>query len=92
MSAWYIFSEMGFYPEAPGSDVYQIGSPGVKAATLHLENGNTFSIEAINQSDKNVYVKKIELNGKILNRLSITHDEIMNGGKLIFYMSPKYGK
>jgi predicted alpha-1,2-mannosidase len=90
MSAWYIFSTIGFYPVAPGSDVYQIGSPAVNAATLHLENGKTFSIEAKNQSDKNVFVQKIELNGKPLNRLYITHSEIMNGGKLLFYMSDKH--
>lgn len=92
MSAWYIFSAMGFYPVAPGSDTYQIGSPSVNAATLHLENGNTFSIETKNQSDKNVYVKKIELNGKPLNRLYITQSEIMNGGTMVFYMSSKHAK
>jgi predicted alpha-1,2-mannosidase len=90
MSAWYIFSTIGFYPVAPGSPVYQIGSPAVNAATIHLENGKTFSIEAKNQSDKNVYVEKIKLNGKPLNRLYITHDEIMNGGKMVFYMSDKH--
>jgi len=90
MSAWYIFSTIGFYPVAPGSAVYQIGSPAVNAATLHLENGKTFSIEAKNQSDKNVYIQKTELNGKPLNRLYITHSEIMNGGKLVFYMTDKH--
>jgi len=90
MSAWYIFSTIGFYPVAPGSDVYQIGSPAVNAATIHLENAKTFSIVAKNQSDKNVYVQKIELNGKPLNRLYITHKEIMNGGKLVLYMSPNH--
>lgn len=90
MSAWYIFSTIGFYPVAPGSPVYQIGSPAVKAATLHLENGKTFLIEAKNQSDTNVYVKKIELNGKPLNRLYITHDEIINGGKLVFFMTDQH--
>ncbi len=90
MSAWFIFSTIGFYPVAPGSAVYQIGSPAVNEASIHLENGKTFSIEAKNQSDKNVYVEKIELNGKPLNRLYITHSEIMNGGKLVFYMSSKH--
>ena len=90
MSAWYIFSTIGFYPVAPGSPVYQIGSPAINAATIHLENGKTFSIVAKNQSDKNVYVEKIELDGKPLNRLYITHSEIMNGGKLVFYMSDKH--
>jgi putative alpha-1,2-mannosidase len=52
-----------------------------------LENGNTFLVEAKNQDDKNVFIQKIELNGKILDRLYLTHDEIMKGGKIVFYMS-----
>ena len=89
MSAWYIFSALGFYPVAPGSDQYSIGSPSVANAMLHLENGNSFQIEAIGQGDKNVYVKKMVLNGQPLTRLYITHEEIMKGGKLQFYMSAK---
>ncbi len=92
MSAWYIFSALGFYPVAPGSAQYSIGSPSVTKATLHLENGKTFEIATESQSEKNVYVSKIILNGQVLNRLYITHDEIMNGGKMIFYMSNKHGK
>ncbi len=92
MSAWYIFSSLGFYPVAPGSDIYQIGSPAINSATLHLENGHTFSIEAKNQSDKNVFIQKIELNGKLLNRLYLTHEEIMKGGKLVYYMSATHGR
>lgn len=90
MSAWYLFTALGFYPVAPGSDRYSLGSPAVNAAVLHLENGRTFSIEAVGQSDKNVYVKKITLNGQPLDRLWITHREIMDGGKLVFYMSEKH--
>ena len=89
MSAWFIFTSLGFYPVAPGSDQYSLGSPAVKSATLNLENGKTLTIEAKNQSDKNVYVEKIELNGKMLDRLHITHKEIMSGGNLTFYMSDK---
>lgn len=89
MSAWYIFSSLGFYPVAPGSEEYSIGSPAVKSAVLQLENGKTFTIETKNQSDKNVYVQKIELNGKLLNRRYITHKDIMDGGNIIFYMSAK---
>ena len=89
MSAWYIFSALGFYPVAPASDQYWFGSPAVKTAAINLENGKTFSVEAIDQSDKNVYVKKVLLNGQLLNRLYITHEEIMKGGKLTFYMSAK---
>lgn len=89
MSAWYIFSVLGFYPVAPGSDQYSLGSPSVTAASLQLENGKTFAIETIGQGDKNVYVKKVLLNGLPLNRLYITHDEIMAGGTLRFYLSSK---
>jgi len=89
MSAWYIFSALGFYPVAPASDQYWLGSPAIKTAIINLENGKTFSVEAIGQSDKNVYVKKITLNGQPFTRRYITHAEIMNGGKFVFYMSPK---
>jgi predicted alpha-1,2-mannosidase len=89
MSAWYVFSALGFYPVAPGSDQYWLGSPSVKTAVLKLENGKTFSVEAINQSDKNVYVKKVLLNGKPLTRRYITHSEIVSGVKLTFEMSGK---
>lgn len=89
MSAWYIFTTLGFYPVAPGSGQYSLGSPAIDNAVLQLENGNTLEIQAVNQSDKNVYVKKVLLNDKPLNRLYITYDEIMNGGKLVFYMSDK---
>ncbi len=88
MSAWYIFSSLGFYPVAPGSNEYAIGSPAVDAAVLHLNNGKTFVVEAKDQSDKNVYVQRITLNGKTLNSFFITHEQIMNGGKLVFYMGP----
>ncbi|MNH31889.1 Glycosyl hydrolase family 92 [compost metagenome] len=90
MSAWYIFSSLGFYPVAPGSTEYSIGSPAVKSAVLHLENGKTFKVETKNQTDKNVYIQKIELNGTLLNRRFITHKDIMDGGKITFYMSAKH--
>jgi predicted alpha-1,2-mannosidase len=92
MSAWYIFTALGFYPVAPGSDHYALGSPKVKEATMNLENGKTFTITTKNQSAKNVYVAKAELNGKVLDRLYLTHEEIMAGGTLLFYMSSKPAK
>jgi predicted alpha-1,2-mannosidase len=92
MSAWYMFSSMGFYPVAPGSDEYSLGSPAVKSALIKLENGKTFEIEAINQSDKNVYVTKVLLNGKPVTTHTIKHGDIIAGGKLTFYMSSKPSK
>ncbi|MBT1709026.1 GH92 family glycosyl hydrolase [Fulvivirgaceae bacterium PWU5] len=89
MSAWYIFTTLGFYPVAPASDQYIVGSPAIQSATLTLENGKTFAIEAKNQSDKNVYVQKLVLNGKTLNRLYLTHADITQGGQLTFFMGAK---
>lgn len=91
MSAWYLFSALGFYPVAPGSDLYSLGSPVIKTAILRLENGKTLHIEAVDQSDKNVYVRKVELNGKTLNKGHISHSEITGGGKLVFYMASTSG-
>ncbi|WP_299096076.1 GH92 family glycosyl hydrolase [Winogradskyella sp.] len=87
MSAWYIFSSLGFYPVTPGSADYALGSPLVKEAKIHLENGKTLSITANNQSKENVYVKSISINGKPIEGTSISHQDIMNGGKIIFEMS-----
>lgn len=89
MSAWYLFSTLGFYPVAPGSTQYQLGSPAINKAVIKLENGNTFTIEANNQNDKNVYVQKVLLNGKQLEQPVIGHEEIMKGGSLVFFMSDK---
>lgn len=90
MSAWYIFSSLGFYPVAPGSEQYALGSPLVNNAIINLENGKTFEIEVKNQSDKNVYVKSVSLNGKPLKNYFIDHSTIINGGKMIFIMSNKH--
>ncbi len=89
MSAWYMFSSLGFYPVSPGSDEYSLGSPAVKSAVLSLENGKTFTVEAVNQSDKNVYVAKVLLNGKPITDWKIKHSDIVNGGKLTYYMKGK---
>jgi len=86
MSAWYIFSALGFYPVAPGSNRYDLGSPYVTDALITLENGKTFKIETVNQGKGNIYVKKVLLNGRTLNRTWITQEEIMAGGTLVFYM------
>ena len=89
MSAWYIFSSLGFYPVTPGSDRYALGSPNVKNAILNLENGNRLEIKTINQGMKNVYVKSLKINGETIDRNYILHSEIMNGGEFIFEMSSK---
>ncbi|MWB95507.1 glycoside hydrolase family 92 protein [Flavobacterium sp. GA093] len=92
MSAWYIFSSLGFYPVAPGSEDYALGSPLVKNAIFNLENGKTFEVETVNQSEKNVFVSKVLLNGKQLDKPFLKHSEVINGGKITFYMSAKPNK
>ena len=91
MSAWYIFSALGFYPVAPGSDQYAIGSPAVNGAVINLGNGKTFTITVKNQGDKNVYIQKILLNGKPLNSLFLSHADIMKGGEVTFFMGGGHG-
>lgn len=86
MSAWYIFSVLGFYQVAPASNQYVIGSPCVENATIKLESGKEFKILVENYSEKNIYIKEVILNGKKLNRSYLTHQEIVNGGKLKFVM------
>lgn len=90
MSAWYIFSSLGFYPVAPGSNDYAIGSPAVNGAVLSFENGKKLTIEVQNQSDENVYVQKVVLNGREIKDFVLKHDELMKGGKLVFVMSNRF--
>lgn len=90
MSAWFIFTNLGFYPVSPGNDEYALGSPAVNGAVVRLQNGKTFTVTVKNQGDKNVYVQKVLLNGKPLTGLSIKHADIINGGELTFYMSSKH--
>ena len=86
LSAWYVFSAMGFYPLA-GTDKYWIGSPNIDSAVVTLANGNTLEIEAVNQSAENVYVKSVTLNGVELEGTYVTHEQLLAGGKLVFTMS-----
>jgi predicted alpha-1,2-mannosidase len=97
MSAWYVFSAMGFYPMNPASGVYVIGSPMVDKATIHLDpkfykNGKDFTIIAENNSPKNVYVQSATLNGKPLTRSWFSHEELAAGGELVLKMGPEPNK
>lgn len=89
MSAWYVFNSMGLYPENPAAGIYDFGSPILKKATIQLENDKTFTIEAVNLSASNIYIKGITLNGKPYHKLFITHKDLMNGGELKFTMYDK---
>ncbi|MFZ4543849.1 MAG: GH92 family glycosyl hydrolase [Saprospiraceae bacterium] len=89
MSAWYIFSAMGFYPVNPCGGQYVIGTPRFPSLKINLENGKIFGIKAINLSDVNFYIQSATLNGLPLQRSWISHEEIMNGGELVFTMGNK---
>lgn len=89
MSAFVAFSMLGFYPVTPGMPVYNIGSPKFTNAKIHLPNGNTFEIIANNCSDENKYIQKATLNGKVWNQPWFSHEDLINGGKLILEMGNK---
>lgn len=86
MSAWYVFSAIGFYPVCPGSNVYIIGSPLADRAVLHLENGKSFVVRAINNNSDNIYIQSARLNGQLYTKSYIRFEDIANGGELEFTM------
>ena len=86
LSAWYVFSALGFYPNA-GTDRYWLGSPCVQSAEVTLPNGKTLRIQAVDQSEKNVYVSEVLFNGEKTEGASLTHEQLLSGGTLTFYMS-----
>lgn len=86
MSAWLLFTGLGFYPVAPASNQYVIGRPFVDRAVLNLPGGKKFTVETVGLSDANAYVGKVELNGKPLARSWIDDAEIRKGGTLRFTM------
>lgn len=89
MSAWYIFTAMGFYPVCPGSDQYVLGAPYLPYMKVTLENGKTIEIRAPKVSDKNRYVRSVLLNGKPYSRLYVTHEQLTQGCILEFEMVSK---
>jgi predicted alpha-1,2-mannosidase len=89
MSAWYVLSALGFYPVAPGDPTYALGAPLFPAATLHLENGATFVIEAKGVNEHNRYVQSVQLDGEELAAPRLSHAAIVRGGRLVFEMGPE---
>ena len=88
LSSWYVFSAIGFYP-VMGTDKYWIGSPCVDSAKINMGGGKTLKITVNNQNEKNIYVSSVTLNGKSVDGFMISHNEIKNGGELVFTMSSK---
>ena len=92
MSAWYVLSAMGFYSTNPANGIYDFGTPIFDTVMIQLENGKIFTIIAENISSENIYIQNIKLNDKNYNKLYITHQDIMNGGKLLFVMGNEPNK
>lgn len=92
MSAWYIFSAMGFYPVNPAGGVYAFGSPALSKAIIHLGKKKTFTMIAKNAGKGNIYIQSVKLNGKSYDSTYITHNEILDGGELEFTMGNRPNK
>ena len=87
-SAWYVFSALGFYPVCPASDEYVLGTPLFRHARIHLENGNTVAIDAPDNSDRNVYIGEMKLNGKVYRHNFLKHGALMEGARIKYRMVP----
>lgn len=86
MSAWYIFSSMGFYPVFPASGNYVFGTPLFDEVSINIAGDKTFHVKAKNRSDKNIYIQSVTLNGESYSKTYISHNDIMAGGELVFEM------
>ena len=86
MSAWYVFSAIGFYPVCPGTPYYYIGTPSFDKVIFNLENGKKFEITAHGVSDNAFYIQKTLLNGKLMSGYQLSHSDILKGGNLQFWM------
>jgi predicted alpha-1,2-mannosidase len=89
MSAWYVLNALGLYSVCPGTSQYVIGSPLFSKATIHLENGHDFVIEAHNNSAENIYIQSARLNGRTFTASYLNYADLMKGGTLIFEMGPR---
>src|SRR5690606_6792510 len=87
MSAWYIFSALGFYPVDPVSGEFVFGAPQIPFARINISEDKIFTVRAVNLSEDNIFVDRIEWNGKPYNRKYIDYKSIMSGGELTFYMT-----
>ncbi len=92
MSAWYIFSSLGFYPVAPGTDQYVLGAPYLPYMKVTLENGKVVEIKAPKVSDRNWYVQSVRINGKPYTKLYVTHNQLVDGCVIEFEMGAKPNK
>ena len=89
MSAWYVFSAMGFYPVFPASGAYVLGSPLMDKATISLPGDKSFVVETVNNSPENIYIQRVALNGRPYTKSYILHQDILKGGNLRITMGSK---
>ena len=87
MSAWFVFSAMGFYPVNPVAGTYELGTPLFKKMQLHLDNGKTFTVNAPDVSKENIYIRSVKVDGKPYDKTFITHEQIMSGATVDIEMS-----
>ncbi|MCZ2222721.1 MAG: GH92 family glycosyl hydrolase [Chitinophagales bacterium] len=92
MSAWYVFSVLGFYPVNPANSEYVLSVPLVQESALQLPNGHLFRVVVKNESEKNKYIKQVTLNGEVYNKSFIKHSDIMKGGVLEITLDAEPGK
>lgn len=92
MSAWYVLSSMGFYQMNPADGIFVFGSPRFDKMSIKVRGGNTFTVEAENNTKENIYIQKVFLNGKPYKKTYITYDDIINGSTLKFVMGNKPNK
>lgn len=91
MSAWYVFSALGFYPVDPVSGRYEIGTPLFEHSEIMLANGKKFTVKANHVSKDNIYIQSVSIDGKPLETSYITHQQMMSGATLVFEMGNKPG-
>lgn len=89
MSAWYIFSALGFYPVCPGSNEYIIGSPCIPDAEISLGKGKRFRIKTVGLDENNIYIQSVKLNGKSWSKTYFFHEDLIPGGEILFTMGPE---
>lgn len=87
MSAWFVFSAMGFYPVNPVNGIYELGTPLFKKMQLHLDNGKIFTVNAPDVSKENIYIRSVKIDGKPYDKTFITHEQIMSGATVDMEMS-----
>ena len=92
MSAWYVFSALGFYPVCPGDPNYIIGSPLFDNVTIHLQNGKTFTITTKGNGFQEYYIRGATLNGETLEKTYFSHKDVLDGAELVFTMGSQPNK